>query len=240
VVAVGKIIKNNLYRMDVQLAEWNDLEGMEEKNITCVLMGTDAPQPWETWHKQFGHISYSSLQKLLSNQLISGMNVDKQSPQPNCVACTEAKMSVKPFAKVVQRDTKLGQLMHINVWGKYDVMSINGHQYYIVFVDNAARYITVYFMKRKDEAAMKVKEYLTYLQTQEKPPKAFQVDRGKEFINNTLISWCREQGIDIQKTAGYSPAQNGIANMHELYVGRTCACHDKRSETARILVGIGS
>ena len=37
------------------------------------------------------------------------------------------------------------------------------------------------------------------------------LDRGKEFLNETLLSWCREQGIDVRKTAGYSPSQNGIA-----------------------------
>ena len=147
-----------------------------EQDVTCVLIGTDTPQTWEMWHRKFGHVGYEGLQKLLSDRLINGMNVDRKSPQPDCVACTEAKMSVKPFAKVVHRNTKPGQLTHIDVWGKYDVMSIYGHQYYVVFVDDAARYITVNFLKRKDEAAIKVKEYLTHLRTQEKFPKAFQVD----------------------------------------------------------------
>ena len=71
-------------------------------------------------------MSYSGLKKLLNDQLVNGMYVNKNTPQPDCVACTEAKMSIKPFAKVVQRNTKPGQLTHIDIWGKYDVTSING------------------------------------------------------------------------------------------------------------------
>ena len=37
------------------------------------------------------------------------------------------------------------------------------------------------------------------------------VDRGKEFINEDLKSWCHEQGIEINQTAPYSPSQNGVA-----------------------------
>ena len=67
------------------------------------------------------------------------------------------------------------------------------------------------FLKGKNQALQKVKEYLTYLKTQGKNPKAICVDRGKEFINQDLCNWCREQGIEIQITAPYSPAQNGAA-----------------------------
>ena len=80
-----------------------------------------------------------------------------------------------------------------------------------MFVDDAARYISVFFLKRKEEAAQYVKNYLTNLKTHDKNPKAIRVDRGTEFINENLTSWCREQGLDIQTTAPYSPSQNGIA-----------------------------
>ena len=80
-----------------------------------------------------------------------------------------------------------------------------------MFVDDAARYITVFFLKKKEEAGQYVKNYLTNLKTHDKNPKAIRVDRGSEFLNQTLYSWCNENGIDIQTTAPYSPSQSGIA-----------------------------
>jgi transposase InsO family protein len=63
----------------------------------------------------------------------------------------------------------------------------------------------------KDEAVQNVKNYVTHLKTLGRKPKALRFDRGKEFINEDLRKWCAEQGIEIQTTAPYSPAQNGIA-----------------------------
>ena len=40
---------------------------------------------------------------------------------------------------------------------------------------------------------------------------AIRVDRGTEFINKDLISWCQAKGMDVQQTAPYSPSQNGVA-----------------------------
>ena len=71
--------------------------------------------------------------------------------------------------------------------------------------------MTVKFLKAKSQALAYVKAYLTYLKSCGKIPHAICVDRGKEFINEDLKSWCHEQGIEINQTAPYSPSQNGVA-----------------------------
>ena len=57
-----------------------------------------------------------------------------------------------------------GKLTHMDLWGEYDVTSINRHQYYLLLVDDMTCYVTVYFLKGKHEAAQHVKKYLTHLQ----------------------------------------------------------------------------
>jgi transposase InsO family protein len=106
-----------------------------------------------------------------------------------------------------------GELTHINLWGKYDMKSINGNQYYLKFIDDTRRYTIVNFLKRKDEAAQGVVEYLMHLKMQGKFPKAIRIDSGKEFVNEMLKAWCCQNSIDIQMTAPYSPSQNGIAEQ---------------------------
>ena len=80
----------------------------------------------------------------------------------------------------------------MDVWGKYWLTSINGNQYYIVFIDDAAQYITINFMKAKSKVVQKVKNYLTHLKTQEKLPKAIRFDCGKEFLNEELRTRCAQ------------------------------------------------
>ena len=97
---------------------------------------------------------------------------------------------MEPFSKSAEQKTEPGELTHIDIWGKYSITSINRNQYYILFIDDAERFTTTEFLKGKGEAPQKVKEYLTYLKTQDKKPKAIRVDRGKEFVNDDLKTWC--------------------------------------------------
>ena len=82
------------------------------------------------------------------------------------------------------------------------------------------------FLKGKNEAAQKVKDYFASLAFHEMKPKAIRVDRGKEFVNKNLTEWCHEHGIELQMTAPYSPSQNGVA---EPYTCRTCSSYDTRT-----------
>ena len=146
----------------------------DEVTLASIKMTLD----WETWHKWFGHVGYSGLQRMCAENMVDGFTINEKSEKPDCIACIEAKHSEKPFRKQIKCTTKPGQLTHIDVWGKYDVVSINGHQYFLLLIDDATRYTTINFMKTKDEAATKVKHYLAYLKTHEKPPQAIRTDRG--------------------------------------------------------------
>ena len=211
-IAKGTRIQNNLYKMQFQPRDKIRTQfDTCETGTQITFSNTSNARDWETWHRRYGHVSYDGLRKLYKRGLVDGMIIDENSPQPDCVTCIEAKMTVEPYKSLDKRYLTPGELTHIDVWGKYDVQSINGHQYYLLFVDDATRFITVNFLKKKDEASSRVKQYLTHLKTQGKHPRAIRTDRGTEFVNEPLKSWCREQGYDIQLTAPYSPSQNGIA-----------------------------
>ena len=76
-------------------------------------------------HCQFGHIGYTGLQKLYDQQLVDGLKVDARSPKPDCIAYTKGKLTVKPFDQPATCMKNIGQLTHIDLWGKYDTSSIH-------------------------------------------------------------------------------------------------------------------
>ena len=91
-IAHGRKLDRHLYKMDVSVyksPKWPD----ETFN------GQETTLDWETWHRRFGHVGYSGLQKLLDNNMVEGFNVDAKSDKPDCVACTVAKQHVEPFPK---------------------------------------------------------------------------------------------------------------------------------------------
>ena len=72
------------------------------KTTTCTpqtFQATEPTQTWETWHKRFGHISYSGLQKLYDLNLVDGFTVDTRTTKLDCIACTEAKQTKEPLNK---------------------------------------------------------------------------------------------------------------------------------------------
>ena len=101
----------------------------------------------------------------------------------------------------------------MDLWGKYDVASIHSNQYYLLLIDDAVQYITVEFLKTKDQAVQRIKNYMTYLKVQSRTPCAIHADCGTEFMNENLQNWCQSQGIELQVTAPYSPSQNGVAEQ---------------------------
>jgi len=43
--------------------------------------------------------------------------------------------------------------------------------------------------------------------------KAIHIDRGKEFLNQKVLEWCKSRGIKLYLTTPYSPSQNGVAEQ---------------------------
>ena len=133
-------------------------------------MGNMASTFWTCW------IYRTS--KITGQKMVDGFTVDEDSPKPDCIACTEAKQHVKPFPKSLIRTTEAGELTHIDSWGKYSFRSINGHQYYLLLVDDANRFATVKCVKQKSDAAQAIINYLAHLKTQGRNPKGIQIDCG--------------------------------------------------------------
>src|SRR5271156_776126 len=127
-----------------------------DSRVPLTFVGCELALSWETWHQCFVHVAYSGLRKLLDKKLVDGFNVDKDSPMPDCIACTESKQHVESFPKLSNRMTTTGELTHIDLQGKYAVRSINNNQYYLLMVDDSKRYTTVEFIKEKSDASQGV------------------------------------------------------------------------------------
>jgi len=214
-VSTGTQISNHLNKLDnfvIQRPVTRPERTMKNRAGSHVFNATEPIPTWETWHKRFGHLGFSSIQTLLDQKLVTGLNVDTQSPRYDCAACVQAKQHVDPFPKaMVEIRTKPGELTHTDLWGKYPVQSIHGNVYFHSFLDDCTRWPTLTFLKHKDEASQAIKDYVAHLKARGMHPNAFRCDHGTEFLNDALTRWLTEQGIELQTTAPYSPSQNGAA-----------------------------
>ena len=97
IVAAGTKILNNLYKMKLQT--WIPCETHiinSTKNLQTFTITEPVPN-LETWHRWFGHVSYTGLQRLFDRKMVDGFTVDINTPKPDCEACIQAKHTIAPF-----------------------------------------------------------------------------------------------------------------------------------------------
>src|ERR1700677_1402278 len=151
---------------------------------------------------------------MVTNKMVDGLKIDANSDSSfQCQACVAAKISRTPFPKYgATRAIDVGDITHSDLWGPTRIESIGRNLYYVAFIDDYSRYITIKFLKSKSDAAQKVKDYTEWIKTQSgRTIKAFRFDGGGEFMSKSLKGWLDGLGIERQASAPYSPQQHGVA-----------------------------
>lgn len=198
------VLKGLLYVLNAR-AQLHD----EQANLA-----TPNKPSWDQWHRRFGHISISSLQRLDKEGLVTGLSIDRSSiASSTCESCIQAKHARKPFPQEASNRSEIpGERTMSDVWGPIAVRSIGGYYYYISFMDDSTRFSTVLFLKDKTEAYDRVVEWCENTKRQfGKYPRWIRFDNGTEYINQKVKDWLASKGIGLESTAPYSPSQNEVA-----------------------------
>ena len=170
---------------------------------------------WHDAHRRMGHISLSSLKLLFEKQLVDGIKIDERELVPSalrCESCILAKAHRIPFPKNTEKHSKsFGDLIPTDVWGSPNIKQTpGGNQYFVLFVDDHTRYISVNLMKDKASVKQKLMNYCSFVHTQyNRWPKEIRADNAAEYEETK--SWLEERGIQLKPSAPYSPQQNGVS-----------------------------
>jgi len=158
VVVEGKLSSNQLYPLNIYRRTH-----AETSNITTI----NHQLTWDEWHRKYGHIGTTGLKHLLINKLVDGFEVDETSAMGDCDACIQAKQSHAPFPKIAKsRSEKPGELTHTDVWGPAHTTSWSKMWYNITFIDDCTRHCMCKQMENKDEASIKLQQYLVLIECQ--------------------------------------------------------------------------
>lgn len=123
------------------------------------------------------------------------------------------------------KSSRLGELVHLDVWGPYRVTSVDGFKYFLTIVDDFTHAVWVYLLKSKDEVSNWIIVFYNFLINHfDKRIKIIRSDNGTEFINHKVKEFCESKGIFHQTSCVSTPQQNGIAerkHRHLLNVARS-------------------
>src|SRR3954469_16406153 len=164
------------------------------------------------WHERLGHIGTQNLQTMVNNNSVEGLPPNLTVNLPLCENCTMNKLTRVPCPLGGKRSNQLLQVIHTDICGPMNTTTRQGSRYFVSFIDDYSRKAVVYFIATKDQAHEKFDEYKNLVENQTgRRIKTLRPDRGGEYVNRNFQQYLRQNGIQHQTTAPYTPQQNGVA-----------------------------
>jgi len=135
-----------------------------------------------------------------------------------------------PFKLAAQRTSAPLELIHSDLCGPMEQKSFRGCRYFMLLIDDFTKFTTVYFLKKKSDAAESFKAYKTHVERQHQGSgkdyviKAVHRDAGGENTGEAFQRELRRCGMEFQSTAPYTPQEDGVSeNSNRVLVSRANA-----------------
>lgn len=151
------------------------------------------------------------------------LNFEHENVMP-CEVCHKAKQTREPFPLSEHKTSKLGELIHLDVWGPYKVL-VGGFRFFLIIVDDFTKATWVYLLKSKSDVLFCFQEFHALLENQFGIKiKTIRSDNGSEFVNFNMKTFLERMGIVHQTSCVHTPQQNGVVERkykHLLNVSRS-------------------
>ncbi|KAI3735684.1 hypothetical protein L6452_15192 [Arctium lappa] len=197
--------KDNVYCLDMDNVD-------SDSSLNCLVSKSSVDES-SLWHRRMCHINFKTMNKLVKNNLVRGLPSKLFSCDDHCVACIKGKQhKTSHKTKEINSISSCLQLLHMDLFGPTNVMSIGKKSYCLVIVDDYSRFTWVYFLRTKDETSGLIKSFILRIENQtNQKVKVIRSDNGTEFKNLDLNTFCEEKGIERQYSAPRTPQKNGVA-----------------------------
>ena len=174
----------------------------------------------QEWHNILGHCNKADILKLENS--VDGMIITDKSDF-DCEVCALGKMTDNRSRQPYETAKQPLDVVHIDLAGPVEPEDTNGMKYSLVYVDSLANITSVYFTKQKSNAVQAFKQHRADISPYGKV-KTVKSDQGGEFISKEFSSLLVENKIKHEKTAPYSPQQNGKAERTWRSLFETSRC----------------
>jgi hypothetical protein len=112
------------------------VEGTEVANLTQ----DQADQTLLLWHRRFGHLNFDSIKRLSSEEMVRGLDLtQRMDAKYTCGVCATSKSHRLPFPTSEYRAKAPLELVHADLCGPTQTLSLGGNRYFFILVDDASR-----------------------------------------------------------------------------------------------------
>ncbi|KAJ9560705.1 LOW QUALITY PROTEIN: hypothetical protein OSB04_005865 [Centaurea solstitialis] len=183
--------KDNVYCLD--------LEDVSSKSSLNCLLSKASLSESSLWHRRMCHMNFKNMNKLVKGNLVRGLPEKEFSCDDHCVSCLKGKQHKSTHkSKEVNTISAPLQLLHMDLFGPTNVMSIGKKSYCLVIVDDYSRFTWVFFLRTKDETSGLIKPFVIRVEnkTNMKCSRTPQQNGVAERRNRTLIEAARTMLVD--------------------------------------------
>lgn len=194
-------------------------------NVENCMLSNEKCNTAVMWHRRLGHINYQNLCKMRDGA-VRGIEFDGDESQVKyCDVCAMGKQSRLPFKKSKSESKQLLELIHSDIVGPMETLSIGKARYLLTFIDDHSRKVFCYFLKHKSETYDCFTEFKNKVENHtERKIKYFRTDNGTEYTSTKFETLFKNAGIQHQLTTPYTPQQNGIAERYNRTIIERAKC----------------
>ena len=159
------------------------------------------------WHSRLGHPSFVIMKNTVSKFSLPLYSL--LSSSTHCNACSCNKSHKIPFSFSILTSSHPLELLFSNVWTS-PVSSVDGFQYYVIFVNHYTQYIWYYPLKRKSHVYDVFVRFKALVKNQFKHRIiTLYSNNGGEY--QALDNFLSITGISHLTTPPHTPEHNGIS-----------------------------
>ena len=146
----NKVVLTGVRKGNVYLADFNSSNA---ESVTCLFSKASQDESW-MWHKKLSHLNFKNMNEIVRKYLVRGIPQVEFPKDGLCDACQKGKQIKASFKKKLESTIEEPlQLLHMDLFGPVNVLSISKKRYCLVIVDDFSKFTWTYFLKSKDEAS---------------------------------------------------------------------------------------
>ncbi|GJU42722.1 integrase, catalytic region, zinc finger, CCHC-type containing protein [Tanacetum coccineum] len=113
---------------------------METYSLVCLMYRATLTKSW-LWHRRLSKLNFCTINQLTSKDLVNEILKFKYNKDHLCSACEQGKSKkASLLSKLVRSTESKLKMLHMDLYGRVRVASINGKKYILVIVDDYSWY----------------------------------------------------------------------------------------------------
>ena len=188
-----------------------DFKSSKVDSLTCLLSKASVDDSW-IWHKKLSHLNFKAMNFLVQRDLVRDLPNKEFTKDGICDSCQKGKQRKASFrSKSISSIDEPLMLLHMDLFGHANIMSISKKKYALVIVDDFTRFSWTFFLHSQDEANQLIINRIKNVETRSKWKVAkIRSDNETEFKNSSMRVFCESKGISKTFSASRTPQQNGV------------------------------